>query len=132
MAAADLNLTDVMFDDGLESILIRRKGGRIIGGRTLNMTGFTDDVVKGGHIIIRSTTDETDYRPMPVSNGAFGTLTTGFEYAGILVRSVTKKDPRAAIQYDGEINDKAMPYPLTDTLKTALKAALPSLYFMHD
>lgn len=69
---------------------------------------------------------------MPVSNGAFGTLTTGFEYAGILVRSVTKKDPRAAIQYDGEINDKAMPYPLTDTLKTALKAALPSLYFMHD
>lgn len=96
------------------------------------MTGFTDDVVKGGHIIIRSTTDETDYRPMPVSNGAFGTLTTGFEYAGILVRSVTKKDPRAAIQYDGEINDKAMPYPLTDTLKTALKAALPSLYFMHD
>lgn len=132
MATADLNLTNETFDDGLESILIRRKGGRIIGGRTLNMTGFTADKVVGGHIIIKSTTDDNDYRPMPVSNGAFGTLTTGFEYAGILVRTVTAKDPRAAIQYDGEINDKAMPYPLTDALKTALKAALPSLYFMHD
>ena len=48
------------------------------------------------------------------------------------MRTVTAKDPRAAIQYDGEINDKAMPYPLTDALKAALKAALPSLYFKHD
>ena len=132
MATADLNLTNETFDDGLETILIRRKGGRIIGGRTLNMTGFTADKVVGGHIIIKSTTDDNDYRPMPVSSGAFGTLTAGFEYAGILVRTVTAKDPRAAIQYDGEINDKAMPYPLTDALKTALKAALPSLYFKHD
>lgn len=132
MSTADLNLADESYDDGLETILIRRKGGRIIGGRTLNMTGFTGDKVKAGHIIIKSSTDDNDYRPMPVSNGAFGTLATGFEYAGILVRTVTAKDPRAAIQYDGEINDKVMPYPLTPTLKAALKAALPSLYFMHD
>lgn len=132
MAAADLNLTNETFDDGLETILIRRKGGRIIGGCTLNMTGFTEDKVKGGHIIIQSTTDEKDFRPLPVSDGAFGTLTSGFEYAGILVRSATRKDPRAAVQYDGEINDKAMPYPLTAELKAALKAALPSLYFKHD
>lgn len=132
MSTAALNLTEESFDDGMESILIRRKGGRVIGGRTLNMTGFTGDKVKAGHIIIKSSTDDNDWRPMPVSDGAFGTLTTGFEYAGILVRTVTAKDPRAAIQYDGEINDKAMPYPLTSTLKTALKAALPSLYFMHD
>lgn len=132
MATADLNLTNETFDDGLETILIRRKGGRVIGGRTLNMTGFTGEKVIGGHIIIKSTTDDYDWRPLPVSNGAFGALTAGFEYAGILVRTVPAKDPRAAIQYDGEINDKAMPYPLTDTLKAALKAALPSLHFAHD
>ncbi len=132
MATADLNLTNETFDDGLESILIRRKGGRIIGGRTLNMIGFTEGKVKGGHIIIQSTTDDYDVRPLPVSNGAFGALPEGFEYAGILVRTVSAKDPRAAIQYDGEINDKAMPYPLTDALKAALKSALPSLYFKHD
>lgn len=132
MGTSDLNFNSESFDDGLESVLIRRKGGRIIGGRTLNLTGFTDEVIKAGHIIIKSTTDDNDWRPMPVSNGVFGTLTTGFEYAGILVRTITAKDPRAAIQYDGEINDKVMPYPLTSTLKSALKAALPSLYFMHD
>lgn len=129
--AADLNLTNETFDDGLESILIRRVGGRVIGGRTLNLTGFTGDKVKAGHIIIKSSTDESDYRPMPVSNGAYGSLTTGFEYAGVLVRTVTTKDPRAAIQYDGEINDKAMPYSIA-SIKSALKTALPSLYFAHD
>lgn len=132
MATADLNLTNETFDDGLETVLIRRKGGRIIGGRTLNMTGFTEDKVKGGHIIIKSKTDNYDLRPLPVSNGAFGALAEGFEYAGILVRTATAKDPRAAIQYDGEINDLAMPYPLTDALRAALKTALPSLHFDHD
>lgn len=132
MSTANLNLINETFDDGLESVVIRRKGGRIIGGRTLNMAGFAGEKVAAGHIIIKSSTDDNDYRPMPVSGDAFGTLTAGFEYAGILVRTVTAKDPRAAIQYDGEINDKAMPYPLTAELKSALKSALPSLYFMHD
>lgn len=129
--SADLNTINETFSDGTESILIRRMGGRVIGGRTLNLTGFTGDKIQAGHIIIKSSTDEGDYRPMPVSNGAYGTLTTGFEYAGVLVRTVTAKDPRAAIQYDGEINDKAMPYSIA-SIKTALKTALPSLHFAHD
>lgn len=119
------------FDGGLDSIVIRRKGGRIISGRSLNVTGFDEKYVKAGHIIIRSTTDENDYKPMPVSSGAYSTLPSNHEYVGVWVRTTPVNDARGAIQYDGEINDKALPYSI-DSIKAALKAALPSLYFMHD
>lgn len=115
------------FETGMDSVVIRRKGGRIIGGRSLNMEGFNEKYVKAGHIIIRSTNDEYDYKPMPVSDNAYSSLPENYEYAGIWVRTTPASDARGAIQYDGEINDKALPYPI-DTLKTAL----PSLYFMHD
>lgn len=42
------------FDGGLDSIVIRRKGGRIIGGRSLNVEGYAEKYVKAGHIIIRN------------------------------------------------------------------------------
>lgn len=119
------------FSDGNDSIVIRRKGGRIIGGRSLNVENFSEKYVKAGHIIIRSTADDTDYKPMPVSDGAYSTLPTGYEYAGVWVRTTPTQDAIGAIQYDGEINDKALPYSI-DSIKAALKTALPSLYFMHD
>lgn len=119
------------FETGMDSVVIRRKGGRIIGGRSLNMEGFNEKYVKAGHIIIRSTNDEYDYKPMPVSDNAYSSLPENYEYAGIWVRTTPASDARGAIQYDGEINDKALPY-LIDSIKAALKTALPSLYFMHD
>ena len=75
------------FETGMDSVVIRRKGGRIIGGRSLNMEGFNEKYVKAGHIIIRSTNDEYDYKPMPVSDNAYSSLPENYEYAGIWVRT---------------------------------------------
>lgn len=132
MASANLAKEVEQFSTGLDSILIRRKGGRIIGGVVLDLSEWEENIVKGGHIIIKKETDGiTAYKPNPVADGKFSTIPSGYEYAGVLVRTVTKDDPRAAVQYDGEINDKAMPYSI-DAIKAALKEAFPSLYFMHD
>ena len=132
MASVNLAKEVEQFSAGLDSILIRRKGGRIIGGVVLDLSDWSENTVKGGHIIISKETDGiTAYKPLPVSGDKYASLPTGFEYSGVLVRTVLKEDPRAAVQYDGEINDKAMPYPI-DTIKAALKTALPSLYFKHD
>lgn len=120
------------FTDGLESILIRRKGGRILGGCVLDLSDWPENKVKGGHIIIKKETDGImAYKPNAVADSEYSAIPDGWEYAGVLVRSASKTDPRAAVQYDGDINDKAMPYSI-DNIKSALKAALPSLYFMHD
>lgn len=118
-------------ESGMDSVVIRKYGAGIIGGRTLDVSSVATDVIKAGHVIIRSSTDDADYKPMPVKEDAYDTLPTGYEYAGVLVRSITKKEPLAAIMYAGEVNDKASPYSI-DSIKAAMKTALPGLVFMHD
>lgn len=34
------------FETGMDSVVIRRKGGRIIGGRSLNMEGFNEKALR--------------------------------------------------------------------------------------
>lgn len=128
-AIAEMTKQGEVFNDGYDSIVIRRKGGCITAGRTLDMTGF--DKVCAGHIIIREKETNT-YKPLGVTNGAFDALPEGHEYKGILTNSVTKEQPFGNIMYDGEANDLCLPYPLSDSLRAALKTAFPSLYFDHD
>ncbi len=128
-AIAEMTKQGEVFNDGYDSIVIRRKGGCITAGRTLDMTGF--DKVRAGHIIIREK-DTNTYKPLGITNGAFDDLPEGHEYKGILTNSVIKELPFASIMYDGEVNDLCLPCPLTDSLRTALKTAFPSLYFDHD
>ncbi len=128
-ATADLTKQGDVFNDGYDSIVIRREGGCIIGGRTLDMTGF--DKVRAGHIVIREKATDT-YKPLGVTNGAFDSLPDGHEYKGVLTRGISADQPFGNIMYDGEVNDECMPCPLTDELRTALKTAFPSLYFYHD
>lgn len=130
-ATADLTKQGDVFNDGNDSIVIRRVDACITGGRTLDLTGFTEKHVRAGHILIREKETDT-YKPLAVSNGAYATLPDGHEYVGVLRASIPSDLPFAAIMYAGEVNNVASPYPLTDTLKAAIKAVLPGLYFMHD
>ena len=133
-ATANLSNELQVITSGLDSVVIRRFGAGIIGGRTLDVSGYPHDVIKAGHIIIQSTEDETLFKPMPLaasSYNSYDSLPSNHKYAGVLVRSVTKDAPLAAIMYNGEVNDEASPYPIT-SIKSALATALPGLVFMHD
>ena len=130
-AKANLVNEHVAFGAGMDSVVIRHYVAGIIGGRTLDMTGFAESVIKAGHVVIQSTTDETIFKPMPVANGAYATLPTGYKYAGVVVCSKPATEPMVGIMYSGEVNDVASPYPV-DTIKAAMKAELPTLVFMHD
>ena len=133
-ATANLANELQVITSGLDSVVIRRFGAGIIGGRTLDVSGYPNDVIKAGHVIIQSTEDETIFKPMPLSSSsydAYASLPSNHKYAGVLVRSVTKDAPLAAIMYNGEVNDEASPYPI-DSIKSALATALPGLVFMHD
>lgn len=117
---------------GMDPVVIRKYIAGITGGRTLDVSGFPLDIIKAGHIVIRDTANDT-YKPMPLAAGneAYGTLPASHEYVGVLVRSVSKEAPLAAIMYSGEVNDVASPFPI-DSIKAALKTALPTLVFLHD
>lgn len=125
------NANEDVFVDGNDSIVIRRYLGGVTGGRSLDMTGFPDKHIKGGHIVIYETATDT-YKPMPVSNGAYAALPTGCVYRGVVVRTKPADKAMVGIMDRGEVNDKAMPYPLTDAMRSALKTAIPTLIFTHD
>ena len=115
---------------GLDSVVISNYLGGIDGGRTLDVADFSEDVIKAGHVVIRSTSDHTLYKPMPVADGEYGSLPSGFEYVGVVVSSVPKDMPLVGIMNAGTVNDAASPYPI-DGIKAALKAAVPTLIFIH-
>lgn len=118
------------FGFGKDPIVIRRYIAGVKGGKILDVSGFTEDYIKAGHVIVRDKTNDT-YKPMPVSSGAYGALPGNCEYVGVAVSTKSVKEPFVSIMHTGVVNDEASPYPL-DTIKAALKAAVPTLVFEHD
>ena len=114
-----------------DPIVIRVYGKSIIGGRMLEVTGYTEEYIRKGQLIIRDETNEVS-KPMPVSNGAYGSLPEGYVYEGVAKSTVAASEPLVGVMYEGEVNDVASPYPLTAAMLTALKSALPELKFAHD
>lgn len=122
---ASLNKETIEINGGNDSIVIVNALGDIPGGRTLDMTGFTNGI-KAGHIIIKLSTGV--YAPMPVSGTSYDSLPASAEYAGVCRYSVSAADPRAAIVTMGQVNAAAMPYAITSDIKTYL----PHIEFLYE
>jgi len=117
----------IVFGD--DSVVIQKYISGIKGGRTLDVTDFTDTVIKAGHVIV--TDGEGTYKPMPVSDGAYGSLPEGCSYAGILYRTTMTADPQASIMTNGEVNSEAVPFDMSSILD-AFKEACPLISFIKD
>lgn len=130
MAAIDIG-TEQVFKAGLDSVVIRHYGDGVKGGKVLDVSGFNEEFVQTGHIIIKDTATDV-YKPMPVANGAFGALPNGCEYVGICVTTQPKEEPIVGIMTDGEVNDEAMPFTMSAAIKAAFKSAVPTIRFDHD
>lgn len=121
----------VVFGD--DSVVIQKYISGIKGGRTLDVTGYTDTVLKAGHVII--TDGKGVYKPMPITGTgediAYGTLPAGHSYAGVLYRSILTASPAASIMTWGEVNAEAIPYSM-DSISEAFKTACPHIDFIKD
>ena len=107
------------FGFGKDPIVIRKYIAGIKGGKVLDVTGFTEDYIRAGHVIVR------------VSGGAYGSLPGNCEYVGVSVSTKSVKEPFVSIMHTGVVNDEASPYQLT-SIMSALKTAVPTLVFEHD
>ena len=128
MAKLDLSAKKEQIVFGNDSIVIQKWISGINGGRTLNVEGFAEKVIKAGHVII---VKDGDYKPMPVSGEAYGTLPSGYTYAGVLYRSIPADKPAASIMTWGEVNSEALPYSM-NAIMTAFKTACPHIDFIKD
>ena len=131
MATANLNNAKSQIIDGNDNVVIVNHFDGIRGGRTLNVDGFTPEVIHAGHVIVKLASG--DYAPMPLTSGgdAYAALPSGAAYAGYLVASIPTKQPLAAIMVRGTINPKASPFALTSILED-VKAALPLIDYQED
>lgn len=135
MAVANLVNPTREVVSGNDNIVIVDVFQTIRGGRTLDVTGYTPDVIKAGHVIIMETATK-EYKPMPVKDDGSGnmiydSLPAGHTYAGIEINTILTVRPMAGILVRGTVNPKAAPYPM-DSILTAVKAALPLIDFRED
>jgi hypothetical protein len=119
------------FEFANDPIVIRVYGKSIINGRVLDTTGYTEEWIRKGQLVIRDEANGIS-KPMPVSNGAYGELPSGYVYEGVAKATVPASEPWVGVMYEGEVNDVASPYPLTSSMLAALKTALPELAFKHS
>ena len=127
MATANLSVKTQVID-GNDNVVIVNHFDGIRGGRTLNVEGYTKDVIKAGHVIIKLSSG--DYAPMPLASSgpAYDSLPGGAAYAGFLAASIPTAQPFAAIMVRGTINPKALPFAIDE----AVKEALPLVDYQED
>jgi len=118
---ASLNDEKKSFDTGNDTIVVPRVFETVIGGRTLDTTGYTPEVIKAGSVVIKE--DATgNHKPMPVNVAmdAYAALPGGHSYVGVVISTVETKKPFVGICVRGTVNEVASPYPLTTGIKTGL------------
>ncbi len=114
MATANLTSKESI-DTTKDSVVIVKNLETVAGGRTLDTTGFGDDEISAGHVIIKETATG-EYKPLPVN----GTLPADHTYVGVLVASIKTALPMAAIMVRGTVNEAYAKYAISAGAKTAL------------
>lgn len=132
MPQANLARTPEVIDTSADTIVIALLLEDIPGGRTLDVTGVTESVIKAGHVIIEETATEV-LKPLAITDGAYASLPGGHTYKGVLVGTIPTARPMASIMVRGRVNPAAavnaqeLPeYP------AAAIAALPLIRFVKD
>ena len=126
MAFVDLTRSKTNLTNGKDQIVIRKALSFIDGGRSLDVTGVTEEGLYAGHIIVKDDTTE-EYKPLKVEGDNFSTPLEDEKIVGVLGSSIFTKTAFASILTAGVLGEKAMPYKLTADVKKLLKEALPAL-----
>lgn len=118
------------YDTGNDTIVIVKVLEAIPGGRTLDVTSYSPDVIPAGHLIIKETSSGI-FKPMPISGVDYAALPASHTYEGVLISTILKTKPFAGIMARGTVNKNASFYGIASVL-TAVKTALPLIRFTQD
>jgi len=127
---ANLATQGAGYDTGNDSIVVVKVLEAIPGGKTLDVTSFSPDVIPAGHLIIEETSTGV-LKPMPVTGSDYAALPASHTYKGVLISTILKSKPFAGILVRGTVNKNASFYGIASVL-TAVKAALPLIRFTQD
>lgn len=142
MPNLNLNVEKKQIVFGEDSVIVQKWIAGIKGGRAIDVTGITDNVLHSGRVII--TDGKGTYKPLTISTTTSGeqgsgTTTTaydklpdGYKYAGILYRSILTKEPSGSILTEGQVNEVAAKNANGVDVPADFKTAMPLIEFISD
>lgn len=128
---ASLNLTNQQIDTSWDGIVIIDRIEGIPGGKTLDVTGFTPEVIRSGHLIIEETATGI-LKPMPISGNAYAALPASHTYKGINETTILTAQPFSAIMVRGSVNEVAFVNSGGYATPAGAKTALTLIRFTKD
>lgn len=132
MPTANLNNEGAQVDTTWDSIIIKKLLVDIPGGKTLDVTGITEEVLKAGRVIIEQTSNGA-LKPLAISSGSYVTLPAGHTYKGILYATILTKRPFAPVLLSGDVNNVAIVnYGLPAVPAAAITALENHILFTKD
>jgi len=127
----DLNNTPIQVDTTLDSIIIKKVDHDIPGGKTLDVTGVTEEVLKAGRVIIVETATGV-HKPLGITDGAYVALPSLHTYKGILIATILTKRPFASVMLGGDVNEGAVINYDLPAIPSGAKTALTHILFTQD
>lgn len=127
----DLSNTPQQVDTSMDSVVIRKVDHDIPGGKALDTTGVSEEVLKAGRVVIEHTASGT-LKPLAISGGAYASLPDGHTFKGILVATVLKSKPGASIMIAGSVNGAAAVNYGLPAYTSTIKNALTRIIFTQD
>lgn len=128
---ANLNNNPVEYDTTMDSVVIIKVDHDIPGGKTLDVTGVTEEVLKAGRVIIEETATGK-LKPLAISGGAYAALPANHTYKGILIATILTKKPFASVMLAGNVNDGAVVNYGLPATPSGAKTNLPHILFTKD
>ena len=104
----NLEIKKETIDFTLDSIVVKKFINGILGGVTLDATGYTENNVLAGQCVI--TDGNGTYKPMPIKGDVYGDMPEGYKYAGVVYRSAKITDG-ISVMFRGVVNKYKAPYP---------------------
>ncbi|MBP6424165.1 MAG: hypothetical protein KA278_00525 [Flavobacterium sp.] len=124
---ANLSNNKSQVDSSMDSVVIVLNLETIVGGKTLNTTGFNEEYIKSGHVVVEETSTGA-LKPLNVSDGAYVALPGGHTYKGIVSATVLTAKPFVSVLVRGSVNKVAAPF----TIPAGAITALPLIRFVQD
>jgi len=116
--------------DGWDSIIVVHDDGDIPGGVALDVTDYTDTLIKVGTLLVQNKTDFT-VKPLAVTDGSWASLPDGCEYFGIVKSTILASQPAAAVLRRGTVNAAAAAEYLGAAYPEAAITALSHIDFIY-
>lgn len=117
-------------DTTWDGVVIMKYLDGINGGVSLDLTGFEDEYIRAGHVIVK--TEQGKFKPAVIADGVYSPLSIGEKAIGVVRATHRPKFEGTAVMTRGKVNEKAYKNWTEVDYSAEIKEALSLIEFSED